>query len=226
MGGCARGRGAYWPSRMSSSHCLRDRRRPPRARRQPLPLAVPRPPGAHGRNRARSREWRVSIRRCGWTCWPRAKRHNTKATGRNIFVSQRESRDTAPMAPAMTDADQGSAIRRRTPPPPPPIPLKFYGFANSPGEPKKIFLKLGEDVFVAGEGEIVDRRYKVIRISANSVDIQDVVGSGPPQNIPLSQARNFLGSAIAQLFFMLVRFQTRHGLPGAVSKDTFCSCCF
>ena len=45
----------------------------------------------------------------------------------------------------------------------------------------------GEDVFVAGEGEIVDRRYKVIRISPNSVEIQDVVNSGPPQNIPLTQ---------------------------------------
>ncbi len=67
------------------------------------------------------------------------------------------------------------------------IPLKFYGFASPPGEPKKIFLKMGEDVFVAGEGEIVDRRYKVIRIPNTSVEIQDVVTSGPPQNIPLTQ---------------------------------------
>jgi len=73
------------------------------------------------------------------------------------------------------------------PPPPPPIPLKFYGFASSPGEPKKIFLKNGDDVFVAGEGEIVDRRYKVIRITNTSVEIQDVVTSGPPQTIPLTQ---------------------------------------
>ena len=65
--------------------------------------------------------------------------------------------------------------------------MKFYGFASRPGEPKRIFLKLGEDVFVAGEGEIVDRRYKVIRISPNSVEIQDVVNSGPPQTIPLTQ---------------------------------------
>jgi hypothetical protein len=65
--------------------------------------------------------------------------------------------------------------------------LKFYGFASSPGEPKKIFLKNGDDVFVAGEGEIVDRRYKVIRITNTSVEIQDVVNSGPPQTIPLTQ---------------------------------------
>ena len=42
----------------------------------------------------------------------------------------------------------------------------------------------GDDVFVAGEGEIVDRRYKVIRITNTSVEIQDVVNSGPPQTIP------------------------------------------
>jgi hypothetical protein len=40
---------------------------------------------------------------------------------------------------------------------------------------------------VAGEGEIVDRRYKVVRISPASVEVQDMVYSGPPQNIPLTQ---------------------------------------
>ncbi len=74
-----------------------------------------------------------------------------------------------------------------TVPPPTPIPLKFFGFASKPGEPKKIFLQQGEDIFVAGEGEIVNRRYKVLRISPTSVEMQDVVGSGPPQNIPLTQ---------------------------------------
>jgi hypothetical protein len=42
-------------------------------------------------------------------------------------------------------------------------------------------------VFIAAEGDIVNRRYKVMRISPNSVEIQDVLGSGPPQNIPLTQ---------------------------------------
>jgi hypothetical protein len=106
--------------------------------------------------------------------------------GRNIFVSEPDI--PVVVASGVTDPQKPDPEKyiTPTPPPPPPIPLKFYGFASSPGEPKKIFLKLGEDVFVAGEGEIVDRRYKVIRISANSVEIQDVVGSGPPQNIPLT----------------------------------------
>jgi hypothetical protein len=107
-------------------------------------------------------------------------------TGRNIFVSQAEDVEIPkPVVPVATD--QAQAYVAPTPPPPPPIPLKFYGFASSPGEPKKIFLKNGDDVFVAGEGEIVDRRYKVIRITNTSVEIQDVVSSGPPQTIPLTQ---------------------------------------
>jgi hypothetical protein len=112
-----------------------------------------------------------------------------EGNGRNIFVSQAEDVVIPkPIAPGATDTQhQQDAYKLPPQPPAPPIPLKFYGFASSPGEPKKIFLKAGEDVFVAGEGEIVDRRYKVIRISPNSVEIQDVVGSGPPQNIPLTQ---------------------------------------
>jgi hypothetical protein len=110
-----------------------------------------------------------------------------EGNGRNIFVSQAEA-IPQPVAMANTDANQAQETYHvPLPPQAPPIPLKFYGFASRVGEPKKIFLKLGEDVFVAGEGEIVDRRYKVIRISATSVEIQDVVNSGPPQSLPLTQ---------------------------------------
>jgi hypothetical protein len=109
-----------------------------------------------------------------------------EGNGRNIFVSQPdEVKIPPPVAPAITDTQ--ATYTPPPPPPPKPIPLKFYGFASSPGEPKKIFLKNGDDVFVAGEGEIVDRRYKVLRITNTSVEIQDVVGSDPPQNIPLTQ---------------------------------------
>jgi hypothetical protein len=111
--------------------------------------------------------------------------------GRNIFVSQAEDVVIPkPIAPGSLDAQKAEdKYQTPTPPQPPPIPLKFYGFASRPGEPKKIFLKsmTGEDVFVAGEGEIVNRRYKVIHITPTSVSIQDMVYSGPPQNIPLTQ---------------------------------------
>ena len=113
-----------------------------------------------------------------------------QGTGRNIFVSQMED-IPQPKGPGVTDRnkapDATDTYKLPSPPAQTPIPLKFYGFASSPGEPKKIFLKLNEDLFVAGEGEIVNLRYKVIHISTTSVEIQDMVNSGPPQSIPLTQ---------------------------------------
>ncbi len=71
-------------------------------------------------------------------------------------------------------------------PPPPPITLKFFGFANRPGETKKVFLSQNEDVFIAAEGEIVDRRYRVLHILPNAVEVEDVINNNR-QSLPLTQ---------------------------------------
>jgi hypothetical protein len=110
-----------------------------------------------------------------------------EGSGRNIFVSQPDPVIPTPVAPGTTGPNDPKIYQAPSVAAAPPIPLKFFGFASKPGEPKKIFLSKGEDVFIAGEGEIIDRRYKVIHISPTAVDIQDVVGSGPPQSIPLTQ---------------------------------------
>jgi hypothetical protein len=112
-----------------------------------------------------------------------------EGTGRNIFVSQPDVEIPKPIAPGSPDAIKVEEAKYTppTPPPAPPIPLKFFGFASKPGETKKIFLQLNDDVWVVGEGEIVNRRYKIVRISNSSVDIQDMVASGPAQTIPLTQ---------------------------------------
>jgi hypothetical protein len=72
------------------------------------------------------------------------------------------------------------------PPPPPPINLKFYGFASRPGEPTRIFLSEGEDIFIGGEGEIINRRYKILHIGKTSVEIEDTQYNNR-QTIPLTQ---------------------------------------
>ncbi|HET6177195.1 MAG TPA: hypothetical protein VFE61_09700 [Candidatus Sulfotelmatobacter sp.] len=112
-----------------------------------------------------------------------------EGSGRNIFVSQAEVQIPTPGASGVTDQKKEEVVQYQAPaiPPAPPIPLKFFGFASRPGEPKRVFLSQDGDVFVAGEGEIVNRRYKVVRISPTSVEMQDMVYSGPPQNIPLTQ---------------------------------------
>jgi hypothetical protein len=111
-----------------------------------------------------------------------------KGSGRNIFQAQMDI--PKPRTNGTTDHSHAAAknmpVLPPSPPPPPPIDLKFFGFASHPGEPKKVFLSQGEDVFVASEGEIIDRRYKVLRISPASVEIEDVLNNNR-QEIPLTQ---------------------------------------
>jgi hypothetical protein len=71
------------------------------------------------------------------------------------------------------------------PPPPPPITLKFYGYAGTAkgGERRAFFLD-GEDIFVAGENDLVRNRYKIVRIGVNSAVVEDTVNKNQ-QTLPL-----------------------------------------
>jgi hypothetical protein len=103
-----------------------------------------------------------------------------KGVGRNIFRAEVEiPKVIAPVVKNPVPVVQG-------PPPPPPINLKFFGFANKPGEAKRIFLSQGEDVFIAGEGDIIDRRYRILHITPVSVEVEDVLNNNR-QSIPLTQ---------------------------------------
>jgi hypothetical protein len=102
-----------------------------------------------------------------------------KGTGRDIFRSQPEP---PPIPKPLPPDKQPNAVQ--APPPPPPIDLKFYGFASRRDGYKRIFLSKGEDIFVAKEGDIVDRRYKIVHIGQNSVDVEDVLTNNR-QTLPL-----------------------------------------
>lgn len=104
--------------------------------------------------------------------------------GRNIFQTYVEI--PKPIHDPALDHRAETPAPPPGPPPPPPIDLKFFGFASRPGEAKRIFLSEGEDIFIAGEGQIVDRRYKVLHISLNAVEIEDVLNNNR-QSIPLTQ---------------------------------------
>jgi len=108
-----------------------------------------------------------------------------EGNGKNIFVAAAEA-VPAPIASAVIPGPP-QPIVQPGPPPPPPINLKFYGFATKRGETKKVFLSEGEDIFIAGEGDIVDRRYKVIHIYPMAVEIEDVLNNNR-QQIPLTQS--------------------------------------
>ncbi|MGH9509295.1 MAG: hypothetical protein ACRD2Q_07815 [Terriglobales bacterium] len=104
--------------------------------------------------------------------------------GRNIFRAGSEPppADTTPKPVANRTPEPPPG-----PPPPPPINLKFYGFASKPGQPKQVFLSQGEDVFIAAEGDIVNRRYKVVRIGTTSVEVEDLQYNHR-QTLPLTQS--------------------------------------
>jgi hypothetical protein len=108
-----------------------------------------------------------------------------EGNGRNIFEAQDVVIPT-PVAKATKAEPPPQPTGPPPPPPPPPINLKFFGFANRPGEAKKIFLEQGEDIFVASEGDIVNRRYKVLHIAPTMVEVEDVLNNNR-QSIPLTQ---------------------------------------
>jgi hypothetical protein len=100
-----------------------------------------------------------------------------EAGGRNIFRME----ELKPITPIIGSVRKEYTVEMPptpTPtPPPPPIPLKFYGFASKGSEPKRIFLADEGEVFVARQGDIVERKYKVIQINNTSVIIEDMLNS-------------------------------------------------
>jgi len=110
-----------------------------------------------------------------------------EGTGRNIFKAEAEiPQPLGNGTKGNEEAKKNQPTGPPPPPPPPPINLKFFGFASGPGEPKRIFLSQGEDVFIAAEGEIVDRHYKILHIAPLSVEVEDVLNNNR-QSIPLTQ---------------------------------------
>jgi hypothetical protein len=69
----------------------------------------------------------------------------------------------------------------------PPIPLKFYGFVNKTkvGDKRAFFLD-GEEIVIAGEGDMIKKRYKIVRIGVNSAVVEDTeFKSNNQQTLPL-----------------------------------------
>lgn len=102
-----------------------------------------------------------------------------KGSGRDIFQNQPEP------PPVPKEIQPVINTGPPPPPPPPPIPLKFYGFTGNKSGPKEVFLSKGDDIFIAKEGQIIDRRYKIIKIGPNSVEVEDVLTNNR-QTLPLT----------------------------------------
>ncbi len=65
------------------------------------------------------------------------------------------------------------------PPPRPPVPVKFLGFAEVPSHPGKVVsLRVGESVVLAREGDLVDGRYRLLKIGLESIVMAYADGQG------------------------------------------------
>ena len=63
------------------------------------------------------------------------------------------------------------------PPPPPPAPVRFFGFSQgSAGGPRRVFLTNGEETFIIREGDVFMRRYRLVRVGNDNVEIEEMGG--------------------------------------------------
>jgi hypothetical protein len=110
------------------------------------------------------------------------------APERDVFRFQSRRDASAPVAPRPEKiepfpAPTGPAL----PPPPPPIPLRYIGYLDQAGGiPRVAILSDGKgNVFNGKEGDIIEGRYRVLRVGTDSADLIYVDGRGR-QTIRLS----------------------------------------
>jgi hypothetical protein len=67
------------------------------------------------------------------------------------------------------------------PPPPPPIQLKFIGLASSTTDPnigRVAILSDARGVYYGREGDIIEGRYRILKIGVESIDLAYLDGRG------------------------------------------------
>ena len=108
------------------------------------------------------------------------KKPEVKPPSAEQLAAVRKRMQAAAQANTVAAGTSGPAKRKA-----PPIKLKYYGFANEPGNPRRrAFLLDGEEVLIGAEGDIFKKRYKIIKIGASSIVVEDLQFSDQ-QNLKL-----------------------------------------
>jgi hypothetical protein len=95
----------------------------------------------------------------------------------------------APVHGAPAPAGVVAPTGPQEPPGPPPITLKFIGIARQGAG--RLYAVLRDDrggVFYGADGDVVEGRYRIVRVSADTVDVSYIDGRGRV-SIPLSGGR-------------------------------------
>jgi hypothetical protein len=108
-------------------------------------------------------------------------------TGRNIFSMTAVAAPVA-LPPVVPKVRPGlvvpTPVVQQGPAPPPPINLKFFGTEQRANAPLQAFLSHGDDIYLASQGDIVARMYKILSISEHSIQVEDLSNHNT-QTLPL-----------------------------------------
>jgi hypothetical protein len=83
-----------------------------------------------------------------------------------------------PPPPRTVQAPVVQAPVQTGPPPPPPIPLKFFGVMTVNGQRVAAFSDDRGNTFTGKEGDVLEGRYRLLRIGPDSVDVAYLDGRG------------------------------------------------
>jgi hypothetical protein len=107
---------------------------------------------------------------------------------RNPFQFKPKAPPPAPRPPVAVDRGAPVIVAPpvpQGPPPPPPIALKYIGVLETSQGRVAVFRDTGGDIVNGKEGDIIDGRYRLLKIGVESADLAYVDGRGR-QTIRLS----------------------------------------
>lgn len=109
-------------------------------------------------------------------------------TQRDLFRFKPKAAPRPPVRPAPS-VDPAASAPQGGPPPPPalaPIAMRFIGLVESAGSAQKIaILSDGRGIYEGREGDIIEGRYRILKIGVESVEMAYLDGRGR-QTIRLS----------------------------------------
>ena len=112
------------------------------------------------------------------------KRPELEEADRNLFRFQPRPAPPAPAAPKTAPAAAGPVVPAPVvpagPPPPPPIGLRFIGLVDAPTQAGRLaILSDGRgNIFYGKDGDIIEGRYKVLKVSPDAVELSYLDGRG------------------------------------------------
>jgi hypothetical protein len=113
-----------------------------------------------------------------------AERQPPSDTSRNPFRYQPKAPPPPPPRPVVeapptnVSTEPPRPMPPLGPPPPPPIPLKFIGVLTRENGVQWAVLSDGKNVSHGREGDIVDGRYRIVKIGTESIELTYVDGRG------------------------------------------------